>query len=69
MAGGGKAAHVEPDLGEDYLGARALTPEIEINRSTAVRKGAMSASTCRSIAASRASICLRRRRSRSDGFW
>src|ERR1700757_3376258 len=47
--------------------ARVLTPGVELSCLTAVRKGAISASTCWSIsamAASRASICLRCRRSR-----
>jgi hypothetical protein len=54
------AAHVDADLGDDDLCAEIL--DVEITYSTATRKGARLASTCRSIlaiVASRASMCWR----------
>src|SRR5215213_8615696 len=67
MAGGGEAAHVEPDFREDDCPLRSLMPGIVRNWRMAWRKGPRSRSTSASIsvmAASRASICRRCRRSR-----
>jgi len=66
---GGEAAHVDADLGDDDPRAQSLDTGTELICSAATQKGAISASTCRSIAAmaaSRASICQRCSRSRID---
>src|SRR5262245_61405074 len=72
MAVGGEATHVEPDFVEPDLRIQSFDARgVEIERLTAARKGAISASTCRSIvrmAASSAWICLRCRRSRKRWF-